>query len=70
MSQSDELRCSAKGCSKAATVGLLWNNPKIHPPERRKTWLACELHERFLSDFLAARQFLRETRSCQNEGDL
>lgn len=61
MSESDELRCSAKGCTRTATTALLWNNPKIHPPERRKTWLACELHEGSLSDFLAARHFLRET---------
>jgi hypothetical protein len=40
---------------------LLWNNPKLHPPERRKTWTACEEHRESLSDFLTARGFLRET---------
>jgi hypothetical protein len=58
---SEDLVCSAKGCQAPASVALRWNNPKIHDPERRKTWLACEEHERSLADFLAARQFLRET---------
>jgi hypothetical protein len=52
--------CSAKGCSAPATVALRWNNPKLHPPERRKTWLACSDHQGSLSDFLGARAFLRE----------
>lgn len=56
----EELRCSAKGCQAAATWALLWNNPKIHTPERRKTWLACSAHKTSLSDFLGARQFLRD----------
>jgi len=53
--------CSAKGCREAATWALLWNNPKLHTPERRKTWTACEEHRESLSDFLSARGFLRET---------
>ena len=52
--------CSAKGCQAPAAHELLWNNPKIHPPERRKVWLACEEHRESLSEFLAARRFLRE----------
>ncbi|MEJ7691211.1 MAG: acetone carboxylase [Nocardioidaceae bacterium] len=44
-----------------ATVALLWNNPKLHTADRRKTWLACDAHTRTLGDFLAARGFLRET---------
>lgn len=59
--ESEELRCSAKGCTRTATVALRWNNPKLHTAERRKTWLACNLHEASLSEFLAARRFLRET---------
>jgi hypothetical protein len=58
---SEELICSAKGCRRPATVALLWNNPKIHKADRRKTWLACPEHERSLADFLSARSFLRET---------
>jgi len=53
--------CSAKGCTQIATVALLWNNPKLHTADRRKTWLACDAHTRTLGDFLAARGFLRET---------
>jgi hypothetical protein len=52
--------CSAKGCTAPAAVALRWNNPKLHPPERRKTWVACPDHESSLTQFLAARGFLRE----------
>lgn len=55
------LTCSARGCREAARWELRWNNPRLHPPERRKTWLACEEHRQSLSDFLGARSFLRET---------
>jgi hypothetical protein len=57
----EPLRCSAKGCRAPARWALRWNNPKLHEPERRKTWLACDDHLSSLSDFLAARSFLRET---------
>lgn len=40
---------------------LLWNNPRLHTPDRRKIWLACEAHREHLSDFLGARGFLRDT---------
>jgi hypothetical protein len=53
--------CSAKGCREVAGWALLWNNPKLHTPERRKTWTACEEHRESLGDFLSARGFLRET---------
>jgi hypothetical protein len=52
--------CSARGCSNLATWALRWNNPKIHTPDRRKTWLACDEHKDSLSDFLDRRSFLRE----------
>ncbi|MGA8114211.1 MAG: hypothetical protein WCA46_11160 [Actinocatenispora sp.] len=54
------LVCSAKGCGQPAEWALRWNNPKIHQPERRKTWLACGQHRESLSAFLSARGFLRE----------
>jgi hypothetical protein len=53
--------CSARGCRADAVWALRWNNPRLHPPERRKTWLACEAHRGSLGDFLAARGFLKET---------
>lgn len=56
----DQLTCSAKGCTAPAVHALQWNNPKLHTPERRKVWLACEEHRHSLGDFLGARGFLRE----------
>ena len=52
--------CSSKGCQQPAHWGLLWNNPRLHTPDRRKVWLACDDHRSTLSDFLIARQFLRD----------
>ena len=58
--------CSAKGCRRSGTWALLWNNPKLHPPERRKTWLACEDHLEHLSRYLDSRGLLREVRDRQD----
>lgn len=55
-----ELTCSAKGCTAPATVEVRWNNPKLHTPDRRKTWLACPAHDDSLKSFLSARGFWRE----------
>lgn len=52
--------CSAKGCRETALWALRWNNPKLHTPDRRKTWVACDAHRTHLSDFLSARGFLRD----------
>jgi len=52
--------CSAKGCQSDAVWDLLWNNPKLHTPDRRKSWLACDDHRESLGDFLRARGFLRD----------
>jgi hypothetical protein len=57
----DPLICSAKGCRTPATWQLRWNNPKLHTPDRRKIWLACDAHRSTLGDFLTARGFLRDT---------
>jgi len=56
-----ELICSAKGCRAPAAWGLLWNNPKLHTPERRKVWLACDEHREHLEQFLASRSFWKQT---------
>ena len=53
--------CSARGCSAEAVWSLLWNNPRLHTPDRRKSWLACADHRETLGGFLAARGFLRDT---------
>ncbi|GLY93656.1 hypothetical protein [Actinoplanes sp. NBRC 103695] len=55
-----DVQCSAKGCRASAAWRLLWQNPKIHVGDRRKTWLACDDHRQSLGDFLDARGFLRE----------
>lgn len=52
--------CSARGCTQPAVFDLRWNNPKLHTPDRRKSWLACADHRESLGDFLNARGFLRE----------
>ena len=52
--------CSAKGCTAPAAWELLWNNPRLHTSERRKIWLACDEHRSSLSDFLTARNFLKD----------
>ncbi|MFE2303331.1 hypothetical protein ACFXAW_34640 [Streptomyces sp. NPDC059445] len=52
--------CSAKACRADAVWVLAWNNPKLHTPERRKTWLACEEHREHLSSFLGIRGFLKD----------
>lgn len=53
--------CSAKGCRADAAWQVLWNNPRIHTPDRRKVWLACDDHKGSLETFLGARGFLIET---------
>lgn len=56
---TESLICSAKGCREAGAYALIWNNPKLHRPEREKTWIACEQHRQKLATFLDARGFLR-----------
>jgi len=51
--------CSAKGCREPARHVLVWNNPKLHTPDREKTWVACDAHRRSLADHLDVRGFLR-----------
>ncbi|HEX6447049.1 MAG TPA: hypothetical protein VF053_18280 [Streptosporangiales bacterium] len=60
MSAVDAPICSAKGCHEPAAWELRWNNPRIHEPERRKSWLACDDHREHLATFLGRRGMLRE----------
>lgn len=53
--------CSRKACRQEAGWRLLWNNPRIHTPERRKTWLACAEHRDWLEDYLRTRGLWKET---------
>ncbi len=59
MSDEDAV-CSARDCTGRALYDLRWNNPKLHTPDRRKSWLACEEHRSTLGEFLQVRGFLRE----------
>lgn len=52
--------CSARDCRAPAVWALRWNNPRLHTPERRKVWLACDVHRKTLGDFLGARGFLKD----------
>ena len=63
------LTCSAKGCRHDAAWALQWNNPKIHAPDRRKTWLACPEHRESLAQFLGARGFLREVEPVEHAAE-
>ena len=56
---TDEVVCSAKGCRAEAVHALVWNNPKLHTPDREKTWVACDEHRESLSRFLDLRGFLK-----------
>lgn len=52
--------CSAKGCREDAKWSVIWNNPKIHTPDREKVWVACDEHKGSLSEFLRIRSmFIR-----------
>lgn len=53
------MRCSARGCRSGARHVLVWNNPRIHTPDREKSWVACEEHRGSLADYLAVRGLLR-----------
>lgn len=61
MNVEERLICSARDCEADAQYTISWNNPKVHQPERRKTWLACSDHEPSLRDFLARRGFYLDT---------
>jgi hypothetical protein len=50
--------CSAKGCRAPATHAVVWNNPKLHTPDREKVWHACDAHVEHLSQFVQIRGFL------------
>lgn len=53
--------CSAKGCRLPATHAVVWNNPKLHTPDREKVWHACDQHVEHLAQFVQLRGFLIRT---------
>ena len=66
----DVVICSAKGCRTPAAYALVWNNPKVHTPEREKVWTACGEHREQLSHHLAARSFLRRVDPLPDAGQV
>ncbi|MFP3465421.1 hypothetical protein [Leifsonia sp. SIMBA_070] len=57
MGEPARLTCSRAGCRDTASWRIEWRNPRIHAEDRVKVWLACDEHEEFLREFLAARDF-------------
>ncbi|MFD1721026.1 hypothetical protein [Amnibacterium endophyticum] len=57
--------CSRAGCRQQASTAIDWRNPRIHTGDRSKTWLACEEHVPFLTDFLRARAFPLQVRPVE-----
>ncbi|MBG6218312.1 hypothetical protein IWX75_002793 [Arthrobacter sp. CAN_A6] len=53
--------CSRKGCRADAGWQLLWNNPRIHTPERRKVWASCREHVEWFEDYLQTRGLWKKT---------
>lgn len=56
----DVPQCSRRGCRQDAAWRLEWNNPRIHAPERRKTWLACADHRDWLQEYLTSRGLFKD----------
>lgn len=52
-------QCSRRGCAEDAQWKVLWNNPRIHTPDRRKVWLACDDHREWLCEYLESRGLLK-----------
>ncbi|MFC7402397.1 hypothetical protein [Citricoccus sp. GCM10030269] len=65
--QPGRRECSRKACRNAAAWRLEWNNPRIHTPDRRKTWLACDDHCEWLADYLRSRGLLKVVLPLQGD---
>ena len=65
----DLVQCSAKGCRAPAVHVLVWNNPKVHAPDREKTWVACDVHCSSLAEHLDVRGFLQRVEPLGGAGD-
>ncbi len=55
--EAESAVCSRAGCRQAATWTVNWRNPRIHPLDRVKVWLACDDHVNYLRDYLTTRDF-------------
>lgn len=54
LADPEEVICSAQRCRTRAHWAVVWNNPKIHTPDREKVWSACDEHKDTLADYLTA----------------
>lgn len=68
MSAAADLVCSARGCRALATQAVVWNNPKVHRPGRRKVWTTCEEHTEALRTYVDLRGFLIEVLPVEQLG--
>lgn len=55
--EPEGLMCSRAGCTNPAAWRVQWRNPRIHSEDRVKVWLACDDHQEYLREYLAARDF-------------
>jgi len=53
----DTLRCSKTACREEPAWQIIWRNPKIHTPDRKKVWLSCDDHKDFFDGYLSQRGF-------------
>ena len=49
--------CSKSGCDADAARAIHWRNPRIHTPDRVKTWATCDAHGDELAEWLRSRGF-------------
>ncbi len=64
----DSVICSARGCREPAAWAVVWNNPRIHTPDREKIWTACDGHRDHLADYLRRRSMLRRVDALPRPG--
>lgn len=62
-------KCSRAGCQAEAKSLIEWRNPKVHSPDRVKTWAGCDDHTRYLIDYLEARKFFLGTKTLEHKHD-
>lgn len=55
-------KCSRVGCTATATAMVIWRNPKLHAPEKTKTWGTCADHSDYFVSYLTIRGFFLELR--------
>ncbi len=57
--ETSVVQCSARGCQLPAVHAVVWNNPKLHTPDREKVWPACDEHVQPHREFLSVRSMFR-----------